>query len=257
VTQPSVTQPRVGLFVTCLVDFFRPPVGFASVELLERAGCSVEVPRTQTCCGQPAWNGGDRKAARRLGRAFLEAFEGFDYVVAPSGSCIGMVRQLPDVLGDDPGLAGRARSLAARSYEITAFLVDVLGERGEPVALRERVTYHDACAGLRELGVKAQPRALLEGAGVMLHEMPNAEICCGFGGTFCLKYPEISKGMVDEKLDAIDASEASLVLAGDLGCLLNVAGRLTRTGRAVRARHVVEVLAGELETPPLGGEGTP
>jgi L-lactate dehydrogenase complex protein LldE len=236
---------RVGLFVTCLVDLFRPSVGFAAVKLLEQAGCTVEVPRAQTCCGQPAYNSGDKTDAKALARQVIEAFEGFDYVVAPSGSCAGQLRtQYPLMFADEPQTFQRAQHLAKRTYELVSFLVDVRGIERVDARCEAIVTYHDSCSGLRELGVKAQPRRLLGTvAGLTLKELPGAEICCGFGGTFCIKYPEISDKMVGEKAADIVATGAEAVLAGDLGCLLNMAGKLLRQGRPVAARHVAEVLA--------------
>ena len=248
-------SPRVGLFVTCLVDLYRPSVGFAAIRLLERAGCRVEVPRAQTCCGQPAYNSGDRASAAAIARDVLDAFGGFDFVVAPSGSCAAMLRvHLPRLLGDDPNLRPRADALGAKCWELTSFLTDVMQMRGVAAAHAGTVTYHDACSGLRELGVKAQPRALLGSvAGLTLAEMAQPEQCCGFGGTFCVKYPEISLRMVGDKTADIAATGAASLLAGDLGCLLNIAGRLSREGHPVKVRHVAEVLAdmaGQL--PPIG-----
>lgn len=250
-------SPRVALLVTCLVDLFRPSVGFAAVKLLEQAGCRVEVPEAQTCCGQPAFNSGDRETAAALARALVEALEPYDYVVVPSGSCGGMVRvHYPELLGDDPEWAERARAVAGRCHELVSFLVDVMKVESLPVALEGRVTYHDSCAGLRELKVKEQPRRLLASIeGLELVEMDDSEVCCGFGGTFCVKYPEISTRMVDDKAAAIGRSGASMVLAGDLGCLMNMAGRLKRLDSQVEVRHVAEVLAGELDTPAIGESG--
>ena len=252
----SDRPPRVALLVTCLVDLFRPTVGFAAVELLERAGCTVEVPRAQTCCGQPAWNSGDPADAKAIALQVLAAFAGYDYVVAPSGSCAGMVRRhYPELFADDPAVLPRAEDLAARTWELVSFLVDVRGMRAVAAHWEREATYHDACSGLRELGVKDQPRLLLGSvAGLRLRELPGAEACCGFGGTFCIKYPEISDKIVTEKAADIVASGAAAVLAGDLGCLLNIAGRLHRDGRDVEVRHVAEVLAGmTAEVPPIGG----
>ncbi|HKS89801.1 MAG TPA: (Fe-S)-binding protein [Stellaceae bacterium] len=246
---------RVALLVTCLVDLFRPSVGFAAVALLERAGCTVEVPRAQTCCGQPAYNSGDRADARRIARQTIAAFVGYDYVVAPSGSCAGMLkRHYPALFADDPEMAAEAEELAARTWELTAFLVDVRGMT-EVAARWERVaTYHDGCSGLRELAVKAQPRQLLASvAGLRLEELPGAETCCGFGGTFCVKYPEISDKMVGDKTADIAATGAEAVLAGDLGCLLNIAGKLSRLGIPIEVRHVAEVLAGMADDVPAIG----
>src|ERR1051326_6410224 len=252
----SGMKPRVALFVTCLVDLQRPSVGFAAIRLLEQAGCRVEVPRAQTCCGQPAYNSGDRATARDLAASILDAFGGYDYVVAPSGSCAGMLKtHLPHLFDNDPNLRARADQLAERTFELTSFLVD--GRRFAPPNNRTRsgtFTYHDGCSGLRELGVKDQPRRLLAGAGVTLTEMTEPEICCGFGGTFCVKYPEISGRMVSDKARDIDAAKADTVLAGDLGCLLNIAGRLHREGLRIEARHVAELLVdGGDAAPPIGG----
>jgi len=249
------TPLRVGLFVTCLVDLFRPSVAFAAVKLLEAAGCVVEVPRGQTCCGQPAYNSGDRADAQAIAQGVIEAFEGFDYVVAPSGSCGGMLREhYPQLFADDPALFQRAQHLAKRSYELVSFLVDVLGLDRVAARYAGVVAYHDACSGLRELGVKQQPRKLLSRvAGLTLKELPGAETCCGFGGTFCIKYPEISERMVSQKVADIAATGADTLLAGDLGCLLNMAGRLTRLGSPVAVRHVAEVLADMTDAlPPIG-----
>jgi L-lactate dehydrogenase complex protein LldE len=252
------TGPRVGLFVTCLVDLFRPTVGFSAVKLLEDAGCTVAVPAGQTCCGQPAFNSGDRADAAALARQTIAAFEGFDHVVVPSGSCAGMIRvHYPELLADDPAWAHRAQHLAARTHELVSFLVDVLGVTGVAARYPDAVTYHDSCSGLRELGIKAQPRALLASVeGLELRELPGAEVCCGFGGTFCVKYPEISNRMVEDKAADIAATGAGTVLAGDLGCLLNIAGKLSRQGSPVKVRHVAEVLSGlAADTPAIGDTG--
>ena len=248
-------RPRVGLFATCLVDLFRPTVGFAAARLLERAGCEVVVPPGQTCCGQPAYNSGDRGSAAGIARDVIQTFEGCDYVVAPSGSCAGMLsHHYPKLFDDDPAWADRARALARRTYELMAFLVDVRGLQSvEDVSFDGRVTYHDSCSGLRELKVKAQPRKLLDTvSGLDRTELPDAEVCCGFGGTFCVKYPDISERMVSDKTAQILATGADTVLAGDLGCLLNMAGKLKRDGAAVQVRHVAEVLAGMADTPAIG-----
>ena len=251
----SPVCPRVGLFVTCLVDLHRPSVGFAAIKLLEQAGCEVEVPRAQTCCGQPAYNSGDWRTARDLGLGILDAFAGFDYVVAPSGSCGGMLtRHLPGLFEGDPNLRARADALAARTFELVQFLTDVMGVETVGAEYDGVVTYHDGCSGLRELGIKAQPRALLAGVvGLELRELAEPDVCCGFGGTFCVKYPDISTRMVSDKTADIAATGADTVLAGDLGCLLNIAGRLLREERPIEVRHVAEVLAGMTdEVPPIG-----
>jgi len=259
----SPTRPRVGLFVTCLVDLFRPSVGFAAVKLLEDSGCVVEAPATQVCCGQPAFNAGDSADAFSIAKRTIALFEGFDYVVVPSGSCGGMIKEhYPELLAADPEWAPRAKHVAARTHELVSFLHDVRGVTRVAARYADTVTYHDSCSGLRELGVKAQPRKLLAGVeGLKLEELPSAEICCGFGGTFCVKYPEISDKMVGEKAADVLATGAGTLLAGDLGCLMNMAGKLKRlameTGaRPVKVRHVAEVLAGATdEAPPIGEAG--
>lgn len=248
-------QVRVALLVTCLVDLFRPSIGFAAVKLLEDAGCTVEVPRAQTCCGQPAYNSGDKTDAKAIACQVIAAFAGYDYVVAPSGSCAGMVKiHYPELFSDEPEMRAKADELAARTWELVSFLVDVRGMKKVAADFAQLVTYHDSCSGLRELGVKAQPRQLLASVGgLTLKELPGAEICCGFGGTFAVKYPEISGKMASDKIADIAATGAGCVLAGDLGCLLQIAGKLSRAGCAVEARHVAEVLAGMTETvPPIG-----
>ena len=254
----SAGPPRVGLFVTCLVDLFRPSIGFAALRLLEEAGCQVEVPRAQTCCGQPAYNSGDRATARDLARGILDAFGGYDYVVAPSGSCGGMLKHhLPHLFDDDPNLRVRADALAARTFELVSFLTDVMG-MAQPRARYSGgpVTYHDSCSGLRELGIKQQPRQLLRAMGADVIEMTEPEICCGFGGTFCVKYPEISVRMASDKARDSQATGADTLLAGDLGCLLNMAGRLSREGHPIKVRHVAEVLAGMTDAVPPIGQGS-
>ena len=251
---PAV-HPRIGLFVTCLIDLFRPTVGFAAVKLLEDAGCTVEVPEAQTCCGQPAYNSGDRADTTAIARQVIAAFEGFDYVVVPSGSCGGMLKHhYPDLFKDDPVWEPKARDFADRTHELVSFLTDVLGVKGVAAAYDGTVTYHDACSGLRELGIKAQPRHLLETVeGLSVTEMAEPEVCCGFGGTFCVKYPDISNRMVEAKSADIERTGAAALLAGDMGCLLNMAGKLKRRGSAVQVRHVAEVLAGMTgEVPPIG-----
>jgi L-lactate dehydrogenase complex protein LldE len=251
-----MSQPRVALFVTCLVDLFRPSVGFAAVKLLERAGCEVAVP-SQTCCGQPAYNQGDRADTLLIARQTIAALASYDYVVVPSGSCAGMLKKHHVELFDETSAdAAAARDLAARTFELVSFLTDVRGVEAVEASCAARATYHDSCSGLRELGIKQQPRRLLASVrGLELAELPDAEVCCGFGGTFCVKYPEISTKMVSDKTADIEATGADLLLAGDLGCLMNMAGRLRRQGSRVETRHVAEVLAGELEAPPIAAPG--
>lgn len=238
---------RVGLFVTCLVDLMRPRIGFAALNLLESAGCEVLVPPTQTCCGQPAWNSGDAPGAVALAKKTIAEFEGFDYLVAPSGSCAEHIRnEYPGLLAGEPEWQARATALAGRAYELTDFLVSVLKLEGVPGAYRGTVTYHDSCSGLRGLGIKQQPRALLaKVAGLSLREMDGNEECCGFGGTFSVKFGELSAAIAERKCDRILASGAEAIVGGDLGCLLNIEGKLRRMGNeTTRVLHVAEVLAG-------------
>lgn len=240
---------RVGLFVTCLVDAVRPEIGFSTLKLLEGAGYEVVVPESQTCCGQPAYNSGDSRTARELAEKVLREFEGFDYVVLPSGSCGGQIKvQYLELFRDDPDLKARIDRLAGKTYELTDFLVNVAKIADLPSAFAGHVTYHDSCSGLRELGVKAQPRALLAKLpGVRLTEMKDCEQCCGFGGTFSIKFGEISGAIVDAKCRNVKESGADAVVLGDLGCILNIEGRLRRTGDSTtRVLHVAQVLAGDL-----------
>ena len=245
-------NPNVALFVTCLVDLMRPGVGFASVQLLEQAGCRVTVPREQTCCGQPAFNNGDDDDARTIARRVIAAFEPFDYVVAPSGSCAGMLKKhYPELFAGEAGWEERAQAFAARCHELTSFLVDVMSFEPRAIEYKTTATYHDSCSGLRELGVKRQPRQLLDAvSGLQIVEMQDAEVCCGFGGTFCVKYPDISVKIVSDKVANIERTAAATVLGGDLGCLLNIAGRLKRLNRNTKVMHVAEVLAGHGDSAP-------
>ena len=243
---------RVGLLVTCLVDVMRPEIGFSTVKLLEAAGCEVVVPEGQTCCGQPAYSGGNKVAARELAEKFLDEFEGFDYVVIPSGSCGGTIKtHYDDILAGEPALLERLARVKSRVYELTDFLVNVVKLEKLPApaagSFKGIVTYHDSCSGLRELGVQRQPRELLaKREGVQLKEMDQARVCCGFGGTFAVKYGDISTAIVDDKCANIHASGADAVVLGDLGCMLNIEGRLRRTGdNKTRVLHVAQVLSGD------------
>ncbi len=245
----------VGLFATCLVDLMRPSVGFAAARLLESNGCTVHVPESQTCCGQPAYNAGDEDSARALAQSVISAFETFDYVVAPSGSCAGTIKtHYPGLFSENEAMRDRAVALAAKTYELTSFLNDILQVSEIIGEYPNKTTYHDSCAGLREMGVKGQPRNLLAGIkGLELTELDDAESCCGFGGLFSVKYPDISEKIVDDKVNAIERTGADVLLGGDLGCLMNVAGRLQRRGSNVKVRHVAEVLAGMTdEIAPIG-----
>ncbi len=243
-------RPRVGLFVTCLVDSMRPNIGFAAIALLEAAGCEVVVPQRQTCCGQPAFNSGADEATVAIARQTIEAFEPFDYLVAPSGSCGGMIKShYPELFAKDPDWGPRAKALAGRTYELLSFLVDVRGFKPQNVACKASATYHDSCSGLRELGVKAQPRKLLAAVeGLEMRPLEGDETCCGFGGTFCVKYSNISNSIVGEKAENVVATGADLLLGGDLGCLMNMAGKLHREGAKTRVFHAAEILANMAST---------
>ncbi|MBK9955398.1 MAG: (Fe-S)-binding protein [Rhodocyclaceae bacterium] len=239
---------RAALFVTCLVDLMRPRIGFAAIRLLEAAGCEVVVPKTQTCCGQPAFNSGDRASAARLAKKVIAEFESFEHVVVPSGSCADQIRnEYPGLLADDPPWHGRAVALASRVYELTDFLVNVAKLDRLPGDFTGSVTYHDSCTGLRSLGIKRQPRDLLAKLpGVELREMPGAEECCGFGGTFAVKFGDISAAIAEKKCGNACSTGADAIVGGDLGCLLNIEGKLRRMGdETTRVLHVAEVLAGE------------
>ena len=247
-------KPNVALFVTCLVDLFRPSVGFAAVKLLEQAGCEVAVPDGQTCCGQPAYNSGDRADATEIARRTLPALAPFDYVVAPSGSCAGMIRKhWPALFEDDPEMLAIAVSVAEKTWELTSFLTDIRGMETVDADYDGVAVYHDSCSGLRELGVREQPRKLLGSVrGLTVKDLAQGEECCGFGGTFAVKYPDISGRMVSDKAEDIEATGADTLLAGDLGCLMNMAGKLKRRGSPIKARHVAEILAGDTSLPPIG-----
>lgn len=247
-------KPKVGLFVTCLVDLYRPNVGFAAIALLEQSGCEVVVPETQTCCGQPAYNSGDQASTIKMAKQTIESFSQVDYIVAPSGSCAGMLKHhYPDLLMDQSQWSGRVTEFAEKVFELTSFLVDVMNVDLEQIRFDATVTYHDACSGLRELGIKAQPRKLLSSvAGVKIAEMEDTDVCCGFGGTFCIKFPEISERMVSDKVSLASQSGADVLTGGDLGCLLNISGRLNRIASPVRVYHVAEILAGMTTVPAIG-----
>ncbi len=238
---------RVGLFVTCLADLMRPSIGLAALKLLEQAGCEVVVPRTQTCCGQPAYNAGERAAAQALARKLVAEFSDCDYVVAPSGSCSGMIKtHYAELLAETPDHKARAEWLAARTWELTDFLVNVVGLDHVTASFDGTVTYHDSCAGLREMGVKSQPRELLSKvAGLTIREMDGAEQCCGFGGTFAVKYGDISARLADLKCEDVEKTSADALVLGDLGCMLNIEGKLRRRGnKHTKVLHVAEILAG-------------
>ncbi len=251
---PSPQGMQVALFVTCLADLFRPSVAFASIKLLQQAGCAVTVPLQQTCCGQPAYNSGDYEATVPLARQVIALLEAADYVVVPSGSCAGMIcHHYPRLL--EGAWRDRALELAAKTFELTVFLKDIarIQPQGNDLSGFPAVTYHDGCAGLRELGIREQPRQLLRDlCGIEVSELQQSEVCCGFGGTFCAKMPEISGKMVGDKLNHALATGARILAGGDLGCLLNIAGRARRQGETIEVRHIAELLSGDLDAPAIG-----
>ena len=241
------TAPRVSLFVTCLVDQLWPTVGTCTVRVLRRLGCDVSFDERQSCCGQPAFNTGYRAEARQLAQRFIEGFEtsGADVIVSPSGSCTAMIHHYPDLF-EDTGWRARAHHVAARTHELSSYLVNQLGVEDVGATFAGRVTWHDACHGLRDLGIKSEPRRLLSHVrGAELVELPEAESCCGFGGTFSVKFPEVSTAILDRKIDAIESTGAGIVAASDASCLMQIAGRLSRRGSSVRAMHLAELLASE------------
>jgi L-lactate dehydrogenase complex protein LldE len=248
---------KVAIFITCLADLLRAEVIFSTVQLLEEAGCEVVVPLPQVCCGQPAYNSGDNSSAQTIAKQVIQQFTPFDAVVVPSGSCAGMIRHhYPLLFAHDETHLDAANTLAAKTYELTQFLYDVLKIQKFDRKSKDKITYHDACSGLRELQIKNQPRYLLNAIeGVKLCEQQDAEVCCGFGGTFCVKYPDISNKMVSDKIKNIQATNADIVTAGDLGCLLNIAGKLKREQSPMRVFHIAEVLAGQTEGKPGIGDG--
>lgn len=236
---------RVSLFITCLSDVFFPQVGQSVVEVLERLGVEVDFPAAQTCCGQPAYNSGYQKDAAKAARQMITAFRGSEYVVAPSGSCVTMIRrEYPELLKGDPTWYQEAVELAAKTYEFSEFIVKVLGIEKLEGELPAHATYHHSCHMSRSLGVKEEPGKLLAGMkGLHMEELPYCQDCCGFGGTFSAKMSEISEAMVDEKVQHIEETGAELLIGSDMGCLMNIGGRLQRTGKSVKVMHVAEVLA--------------
>jgi len=239
---------KVALFVTCLVDQFCPNVGMATVEVLRRAGCEVTFDDRQTCCGQPAFNTGYRKGARKFAKRFIEIFQNpeTEAIVSPSGSCTAMVKHFHELFPDEAEWQERANSVAAKTHELGSFLVNVLGIDEVGAVSRCKATWHDACHGLRDLGIYAEPRRLLKKVkGIEFVEMENADVCCGFGGTFSVKYPEISAGILDNKIEMIEKSGADTVIACDASCLMQIGGRLSRVGSKVQTKHLAEILASQ------------
>ncbi len=239
---------KVSLFVTCLVDQLCPSVGVATVEVLRRAGCEVVFDERQTCCGQPAFNTGYRKEASKFAKRFIEIFESSDAeaIVSPSGSCTAMVKHFHELFPDEPEWRQRAEKIAAKTHEFGSFLVNVLKVEDVGATFAGKLTWHDACHGLRDLGIRSEPRKLLKNVkGAEFVEMQNADVCCGFGGTFSVKYPEISAGMLDNKIEMIDRSGAETVVACDASCLMQIGGRLSRIESKVRTKHLAEILASQ------------
>ena len=231
--------------MTCLVDQFFPEVGVATVRVLRKAGVEVDFPGEQTCCGQIAFNGGFQAEAKEVAERFLDIFDGDGYVVVPSGSCATMMKvYYLELFKDDPVLLERAQRLSERTHELSDFLVNVVETDDVESTFQGSVTYHDACHLLRELHISSEPRDLIEGVqGADLKEMTGADSCCGFGGLFAVKYPDISAAILDEKLQNIEATGADTLVANDCGCLMHIRGAMTRRGMRQRAMHLAEVLA--------------
>ena len=242
---------KVALFVTCLVDQFFPQVGVATIKILRHLGCQVEFPRTQTCCGQPAFNSGFRAEAKRVAQKFIKEFEPYEYIVAPSGSCTAMVAHFyKELFSDEPQTLEKVHQLAAKIYELSDFLVNVLHVEDVGAEFRGKVTYHDACHLLRNLQVRDEPRRLLRAVRhCEFVELPNTEQCCGFGGTFAVKLPDISMGIVEEKIKNTVASGANVLVACDLSCLMHIAGAMSRQNVPVKTMHLAELLAMGLKEP--------
>lgn len=244
--QDSSASKTVALFVTCLVDLMRPSVGEAAVNLLTAAGYNVVVPKGQTCCGQPNYNNGDRKSAQKMAARTIGVLDGFDFVVVPSGSCAAMLKiHYPFLFGHEEPMRSKAEGLAARTWELTSFLREIADLKDVPGNFAGSVTYHDACSGLREMNIKNQPRELIARMSALeIKEMEEPDVCCGFGGTFCVKYPEVSTRMAENKAVDIENTGAEFVVTGDVGCLLNIEGVLHRNKSKVIALHTAELLAG-------------
>lgn len=237
---------KVSLFVTCLVDQLWSSVGTSCVAVLRRVGCEVEFDDRQTCCGQPAFNTGYRKEALLVARRFIEVFEESkaDAIVSPSGSCTAMVHHFPELFNDEPQWRERAKAIALRTHELSSFLIRVLKIEDVGASWQGRLTWHDACHGLRDLNIRLEPRKLISNVrGAEFVELENAEACCGFGGTFSVKYPEISLAILDQKIEAIERAGVQAVVSGDASCLMQIGGRLTRKGSKVRVMHLAELLA--------------
>lgn len=245
-SETETVRTTVQLFITCIMDTLYPQTGQAVVKVLQRAGCQVEFPAGQTCCGQPAFNAGMRSQARPVAMHTIQVFEQTQGpVVIPSGSCAHMLRHgYPELFAHDPGWLPRAQALAARTYELCEFLVDYLRVVALGAHFDGKLAYHSSCHLLRGLGVDRQPRLLLEAVqGAQIVELPYSDECCGFGGVFSVKHPEVSSAMLERKIANIEASGAPLIVAGDAGCITNINGRLHRQGKSQRAIHIAEILA--------------
>lgn len=237
---------KVSLFITCLVDQLCPNVGVAAVEVLRRAGCEVVFDERQTCCGQPAYNTGYRKEARKFAQRFIEIFEDSDaeFIVSPSGSCTAMVKHFHELFPDDKNWRERCEKIAEKTYEFSSFLVNVLKIETVGAKFSGKLTWHDACHGLRDLKIKGEPRELLKNVeNAEFVELEGADVCCGFGGTFSVKFPEISAAILDNKIEMIESSGADAVVACDASCLMQIGGRLSRIGSKVKPMHIAEILA--------------
>ena len=236
---------RVSLFVTCIVDQLFPKIGLAMTDVLERLGFAVDFPEAQTCCGQPAFNSGYRAEARSAARHFLNVFESSEAIVVPSGSCTAMIaRHFAELFENEPEMRARAERLAKHVWEFSAFLTDVAGVEDTGASLNDVVTFHDGCHALRELGIRSGPRRLLAHVrGLELREMEPAEECCGFGGTFAVKFAELSGAMARGKIDAIVRTGAKTVVSLDPSCLMQIQGAISRAGLNLRTMHLAEVLA--------------
>ena len=241
---PNDQRTKAALFATCIVDEFYPQVGVSVVRVLRRLGVDLSYPPDQTCCGQPLYNSGFTHQAQQLARRVLTSFSGSQYVVVPSGSCSAMIKVFyQDLFRDDPATLEQAQQLAPRVYEFSQFLVDVLDVQDVEAGHSGSVTYHPSCHLLREMEVRDQPRMLLNSAGGLeLQDLPQAEVCCGFGGTFAIKYPHISEEMLADKINSVHASGAETLVSCDMGCLMHIEGGLSRRDSPVRVRHLAQML---------------
>jgi L-lactate dehydrogenase complex protein LldE len=239
---------KVSLFITCLVDQLCPNVGTSVVEVLRRAGCEIVFDERQTCCGQPAFNTGYRTEAQKFAKRFIEIFEESDAeaIVSPSGSCTAMVKHFYELFPGDENWRNRAERLAAKTHEFSGFLVNILKKEDVGAKFSGKLTWHDACHGLRDLNLREEPRKLLKNVrNAEFVEMANADVCCGFGGTFSVKYPEISVAMLDNKIESIEKSDVRAVVSGDASCLMQIGGRLSRLGSKAKPMHIAEILASQ------------